>query len=211
MPPELAREMAALGLLGGPLPAAFGGEDWDALSLALCYEELGRADSSVRGLMTVHTSLVAQCVRQWGTDEQQARYLPRLARGEMVAGSTADSAIAEAAGVLSRVLCQDVERKESGRRAQPWIVVTTYAVVGHGLLGHHRWFADESQARIWERRHPVDSVHDVILDPRAKGSAYVPEDLAGIGNEWYWWPIAAVTVAIAAYGIYLMVQPVMLE
>lgn len=104
-----------------------------------------------------------------------------------------------------------IERKESGRRAQPWIVVTTYAVVGHGLLGHHRWFADESQARIWERRHPVDSVHDVILDPRAKGSAYVPEDLAGIGNEWYWWPIAAVTVAIAAYGIYLMVQPVMLE
>jgi alkylation response protein AidB-like acyl-CoA dehydrogenase len=78
MPPELIREMAALGLLGGPLPREHGGEGWDALSLALCYEELGRADSSVRGLMTVHMSLVAQCVEQWGTVEQKEEYLPRL-------------------------------------------------------------------------------------------------------------------------------------
>ena len=84
MPPALIAEMAALGLLGGPLPREQGGEGWDALSLALCYEELGRVDSSVRGLMTVHTSLVAQSVLQWGTAEQQARYLPRLARGEII-------------------------------------------------------------------------------------------------------------------------------
>ncbi|MGH2524781.1 MAG: acyl-CoA dehydrogenase family protein, partial [Anaerolineales bacterium] len=52
--------------------------------LALCYEELGRADSSVRGFMTVHTSLVAQCIVQWGTDEQKRAWLPRLARGEAI-------------------------------------------------------------------------------------------------------------------------------
>jgi butyryl-CoA dehydrogenase len=84
MPPELIEELAALGFLGGPLPAEYGGQGWDALSLALCYEELGRADSSVRGLMTVHTSLVAQCVRQWGKPAQQAYYLPRLALGEVL-------------------------------------------------------------------------------------------------------------------------------
>jgi alkylation response protein AidB-like acyl-CoA dehydrogenase len=84
MPPELVQEMAGLGFLGGPLPPERGGEGWDTLSLALCYEELGRVDSSVRGLMTVHTSLVSQCVRQWGTPEQQAGYLPRLARGEIL-------------------------------------------------------------------------------------------------------------------------------
>jgi hypothetical protein len=84
MPPELIGEMAALGFLGGPLPREHGGEGWDALSLALCYEELGRADSSVRGLMTVHTSLVAQCVRQWGTPAQIGHYLPRLARGDII-------------------------------------------------------------------------------------------------------------------------------
>ena len=103
-----------------------------------------------------------------------------------------------------------IERKESGRRANPWIVVTTYAVVGHGLLTHHRWFADESQARTWERRHPVDSMHDVILDPRAKGSAYLPEDLVG-NNEWYWWPIAAAIVAGVAWAVYRMLRPSVLE
>jgi alkylation response protein AidB-like acyl-CoA dehydrogenase len=84
MPPALIREIAALGLLGGPLPTAYGGGDWDTLSLALCYEELGRADSSVRGFMTVHTSLVAQCLLAWGTPAQKQTYLPRLASGEWI-------------------------------------------------------------------------------------------------------------------------------
>jgi alkylation response protein AidB-like acyl-CoA dehydrogenase len=84
MPLSLVREMAEWGLLGGPLPTAYGGGGWDAASLALCYEELGRADSSVRGFMTVHTSLVAQCILAWGTDEQKQVYLPRLISGEWI-------------------------------------------------------------------------------------------------------------------------------
>jgi alkylation response protein AidB-like acyl-CoA dehydrogenase len=84
MPLSLAHEMAELGFLGGPLPKEYGGGGWDAVSLALCYEELGRVDSSVRGLMTVHTSLVSQCILQWGTEEQKRELLPRLARGEMI-------------------------------------------------------------------------------------------------------------------------------
>ncbi len=84
MPVTLIQEMAERGLLGGPLPQQYGGGGWDAVSLALCYEELGRVDSSVRGFMTVHTSLVSQCVVQWGTEAQKREYLPRLARGEMI-------------------------------------------------------------------------------------------------------------------------------
>jgi alkylation response protein AidB-like acyl-CoA dehydrogenase len=84
MPPAIVSEMAALGFLGGPLPPEYGGQGWDALCLALCCEELGRADSSVRGLLTVHTSLVAQCLLQWGTPEQKAVHLPRLARADVI-------------------------------------------------------------------------------------------------------------------------------
>jgi len=84
MPSSLAREMAEQGFLGGPLPTEYGGGGWDAVSLALCYEELGRVDSSVRGFMTVHTSLVSQCILQWGTEEQKRECLPRLARGEWI-------------------------------------------------------------------------------------------------------------------------------
>jgi alkylation response protein AidB-like acyl-CoA dehydrogenase len=84
MPRELIADMAARGFLGGPLPGEYGGGGWDNVSLALCYEELGRVDSSVRGLMTVHTSLVSQCILAWGAAEQKRAYLPTLARGEMI-------------------------------------------------------------------------------------------------------------------------------
>jgi alkylation response protein AidB-like acyl-CoA dehydrogenase len=84
MPLELVAELAGRGLLGGPLPVEYGGQGWDALALALCYEELGRVDSSLRGFMTVHTSLVAQCLLRWGRPDQKARYLPAMARGEII-------------------------------------------------------------------------------------------------------------------------------
>jgi alkylation response protein AidB-like acyl-CoA dehydrogenase len=84
MPLSFAREMGGLGLLGGPLPKVHGGGEWDSVSLALCYEELGRVDSSVRGFMTVHTSLVSQCILAWGTDAQKQKYLPKLASGEWI-------------------------------------------------------------------------------------------------------------------------------
>jgi butyryl-CoA dehydrogenase len=84
MPPSLVKEMADAGFFGGPLPNEYGGGGWDAVSLALCYEELGRIDSSVRGMMTVHTSLVSKCILQWGSDAQKREYLSRLARGEMI-------------------------------------------------------------------------------------------------------------------------------
>ncbi len=84
MAPGLVRRMAELGLLGGPLPTEFGGGGWDHVSLALAYEELGRADSSLRGFMTVHTSLVSLALLGIGTESQKSSYLPRLAAGETI-------------------------------------------------------------------------------------------------------------------------------
>ena len=82
--PELVRRMAELGLLGGPLPTEYGGGGWDHVSLALAYEELGRVDSSLRGFMTVHTSLVSLGLLGIGNESQNSRYLPRLAAGETI-------------------------------------------------------------------------------------------------------------------------------
>jgi alkylation response protein AidB-like acyl-CoA dehydrogenase len=84
MPPEVIERLGALGLLGGPLPEEYGGGGWDQLSLALAYEQLGQVDSSTRGLMTVHTSLVSQCLLTWGSEAQKQRYLPKLASGEWI-------------------------------------------------------------------------------------------------------------------------------
>ncbi len=84
MPHSLVSEMATLGLLGATIGKAYGGSEMDHLSLALIYEELGRACSSVRGFMTVHSSLVMQCINYWGSEDQKKKLLPLLARGETI-------------------------------------------------------------------------------------------------------------------------------
>ncbi len=83
-PLHLVRRMGELGFLAGPIAPEYGGAGMDYLSFALVYEELGGVDSSVRGFLAVHAGLVSLCLRDWGTEEQKRRYLPRLARGELI-------------------------------------------------------------------------------------------------------------------------------
>lgn len=83
-PMHLIGRMAELGFLGGPIAQEYGGTGMDAVSFALVCEELGRADSSVRGLLTVHASLVSGCLEVWGSEEQKQRYLPQLTSGKMI-------------------------------------------------------------------------------------------------------------------------------
>jgi len=83
-PLQLVPRMGELGILAGPLSAEYGGSGMDNLSFALVSEELGRADSSVRGFVSVHAGLVSLCIEHWGSEEQKRRYLPKLATGEMI-------------------------------------------------------------------------------------------------------------------------------
>jgi butyryl-CoA dehydrogenase len=78
------KRMAELGLLGGPLEVDYGGSGMDYVSFVLACEELGRADSSARGFLTVHAGLVTGCIRSFGTEEQRRSYLPRLASGDII-------------------------------------------------------------------------------------------------------------------------------
>jgi alkylation response protein AidB-like acyl-CoA dehydrogenase len=83
-PMHLVRRMGELGFLAGPVEPEYGGSGMDYVSYALLCEELGRIDSSVRGFLTVHASLVSLCIRDWGTEEQKRYYLPQLATGELI-------------------------------------------------------------------------------------------------------------------------------
>src|SRR5688500_1814094 len=67
-PLHLVRRMGELGFLAGPIESGYGGAAMDYLSFALVYEELGRADSSVRGFLAVHAGLVSLCIRDWGSE-----------------------------------------------------------------------------------------------------------------------------------------------
>ena len=83
-PLHLVKRMGELGFLGGPVLPEYGGSGMDYVSYALLCEELGRVDSSVRGFLTVHTSLVSLCIQDWGTEEQKQRYLPLLVSGDWI-------------------------------------------------------------------------------------------------------------------------------
>ena len=79
---DLVQKLAEVGYLGAPLPEEYGGMGLDTVSYALIAEELGRADSSVRGIVSVSVGLVGKTILRWGTDEQRREWLPRLCAGE---------------------------------------------------------------------------------------------------------------------------------
>ncbi|MEZ0069384.1 alkylation response protein AidB-like acyl-CoA dehydrogenase [Streptacidiphilus sp. MAP12-20] len=78
----IVKQLGALGFLGLTIPEEYGGSGGDHLAYVLVTEELGRGDSSVRGLLSVSLGLVAKSVNHWGTEEQKQQWLPRLCSGE---------------------------------------------------------------------------------------------------------------------------------
>jgi butyryl-CoA dehydrogenase len=58
------------------------GWELDTVSYCLVMEELGRADSSVRGIVSVNVGLVGKTITRWGSEAQREEWLPRLASGE---------------------------------------------------------------------------------------------------------------------------------
>src|SRR5438128_9518325 len=83
-PRELFTELAELGLMGVCIPEEYGGAGSDFLSYALVLEELSRGDAGVGVTVAVHTSAVTLPLLRFGTDEQRARFVPPLARGELI-------------------------------------------------------------------------------------------------------------------------------
>jgi alkylation response protein AidB-like acyl-CoA dehydrogenase len=83
-PRELYAKLAEIGLMGVCVPAELGGAGADFLSYVLVLEELSRADASVGVTVAVHTSAATLPIVRFGSDEQRARFVPPLARGEVI-------------------------------------------------------------------------------------------------------------------------------
>ena len=81
---EIMNEMGELGLLGATLPPKYGCAGVNYLSYGLMAREVERVDSGYRSAMSVQSSLVMYPIHAYGTEEQRAKYLPRLASGEWV-------------------------------------------------------------------------------------------------------------------------------
>ena len=83
-PKEVFGQLAELGLMGVCVPDEYGGAGADFLSYILVLEELSRGDAGVGVTVGVHTSAATLPILTFGTDEQRSRFVPPLARGEVI-------------------------------------------------------------------------------------------------------------------------------
>jgi short/branched chain acyl-CoA dehydrogenase len=83
-PYDIVRQMGEMGLFGLPFPEAHGGMGGDYFALCLVLEELARVDSSVAITLEAGVSLGAMPIFRFGTEEQKARWLPRLCTGQVL-------------------------------------------------------------------------------------------------------------------------------
>ncbi|MEW6165772.1 MAG: acyl-CoA dehydrogenase [Pseudomonadota bacterium] len=82
--PAIFREMGELGLLGATLPPEFGCAGLNYVSYGLIAREIERVDSGFRSMLSVQSSLVMLPIFEFGTPAQREKYLPGLARGELI-------------------------------------------------------------------------------------------------------------------------------
>ncbi|MEU8775938.1 acyl-CoA dehydrogenase family protein [Streptomyces sp. NPDC048606] len=103
---SIVKKLGDLGFLGLTVPEEYGGSGGDHLSYVLVTEELGRGDSSVRGIVSVSLGLVAKTLAAWGSEDQKRAWLPRLCSGEALGcfGLTEPGTGSDAASLTTRAV-----------------------------------------------------------------------------------------------------------
>ncbi len=119
--PEIFREMGSLGLLGPTLPPEYGGAGLNHVAYGLVAREIERVDSGYRSMMSVQSSLVMLPIYLFGTEAQRRKYLPGLARGELIGcfGLTEPNHGSDPGGMETRARTVDGGYRLSGSKM--WI------------------------------------------------------------------------------------------
>ncbi len=81
---EIMNEFAEMGFLGSTIPEEYGGIGANYVSYGLIAREIERVDSGYRSAMSVQSSLVMYPIYAYGTEEQRKKYLPKLAKAELI-------------------------------------------------------------------------------------------------------------------------------
>ena len=125
--PAVMREMGQLGLLGPTIPEEFGGAGLGHVAYGVAAREIERVDSGYRSAMSVQSSLVMHPIFSFGSDEQKARFLPKLATAEIVGcfGLTEPDYGSDPGGMVTKAVPVDGGYHLSG--AKTWISNAPYA------------------------------------------------------------------------------------
>lgn len=103
-PAGIVRGLASMGILGMVIPEEHGGAGFGAVSSAIVLEEIAAACASTAVTLSVHNTASAGPIARFGNTDQKKRYLPRMARGEIIGGFalTEPSAGSDAAAIKTR-------------------------------------------------------------------------------------------------------------
>lgn len=105
-PKETTAKMQKLGFLGIPIPKEYGGQGCDTLTYAMCVEELSKVCATTGVIVSAHTSLCADPIKKFGTEEQKQKFLIPLASGKKLGafGLTEPGAGTDASGQQTKAV-----------------------------------------------------------------------------------------------------------
>jgi len=156
-PTDVIPELAEMGLLGASLPEKYGCAGVSATAYGLAMQELERGDSGLRSFASVQGSLVMYPIYAYGSEEQRLKYLPKMAKGELIGcfGLTEPDHGSDPAGMITRA-------KKVGD--------------GYVLNGAKMWITNGTMAHVaivWaklkDEASGKDSIRGFIVDTKTKG------------------------------------------
>jgi len=163
-PKELIPGLAELGVLGANLPESYGCAGLNNVAYGLIMQELERGDSGIRSFASVQGALVMYPIFAFGSEEQKAHWLPRLARGEEIG-------------------CFGLTEPDYGSNPAGMITTARETKDGWVLNGTKMWITNGSQATvsvIWAKTGDLDdskSIRGFIVPTSTKG--YAAKDQKG--------------------------------
>ena len=151
---DIFLEMGDLGLLGSTISEEFGGIGANYVSYGLIAREIERVDSGYRSMMSVQSSLVMYPIFAFGNEIQKKKYLPKLAKGELIG-------------------CFGLTESEAG--SDPGSMTTSAEKVQDGFIinGAKMWISNSPIADvfiIWAKSKDHDNkIKGFILEKGMKG------------------------------------------
>src|SRR5688500_817490 len=126
-PKQIIPQLAELGVLGANLPEEYGCAGLNNVAYGLAMQELERGDSGVRSFASVQGSLCMYPIHAFGSEEQKERWLPKMARGELIGcfGLTEPDHGSDPAGMETRAVSRGDKFIRTGTKR--WITNGTIA------------------------------------------------------------------------------------
>jgi len=156
-PTEVIAEVAEMGLLGASLPEKYGCAGVSPTTYGLAMQELERGDSGLRSFASVQGSLVMYPIYAYGSEEQRMKYLPKMAKGELIG-------------------CFGLTEPDHGSDPGSMITRAKKVADGYVLNGAKMWITNGTVAQlaiVWaklkDEASGKEKIRGFVVDTKAKG------------------------------------------